>query len=230
MNRIFLLACLLLPCSLALGQTNTPATPALAPSPPPFPGPVPKAPAEPKQNPPALLLSATNHSSAGLSLLPHSDNPLESPRLLGTVSEILHSPLYTTNSPLPTPNSPLSSAPPTLNLLQLDPPKWTLRPLPARPEDALSKPPPLDAGTASLHEMGEVSPGRQAGIDRLVREGLLIPPAPKYDSEIDRTMAAAFRPEIIHLGHAQFTCSLITAIARRNPFCLLDPAPIGISF
>jgi hypothetical protein len=67
-------------------------------------------------------------------------------------------------------------------------------------------------------------------LHRMEQSGLLKPAGPVYDSEFDRAMAAAFRPEIIHVGHVQISCSIITAIARKNPFCLLDQSVLGISF
>jgi hypothetical protein len=75
-----------------------------------------------------------------------------------------------------------------------------------------------------------MDPDRMALVERLRGAGLLEPLVPVYDSEFERVVAQSFRPQIIHIGHAQFTCSVITAIARMNPFCLLDPSPIRISF
>ena len=83
-----------------------------------------------------------------------------------------------------------------------------------------------------------LSVGRETGDDyfhrgqyaRIMEEGLLKSPQPVYGSELERRIVDSFRPEIIHVGHAQISCSLITAIARKNPLCLLSRSFIGISF
>jgi hypothetical protein len=53
---------------------------------------------------------------------------------------------------------------------------------------------------------------------------------PMFDTDIGRKIEAAFRPEIIQVGHVSISGSLITAIARGNPLCLLNPAILNISF
>lgn len=209
MKRILLLACVLLvPCVVATGQTNTLVAPASA-----LPCLALNSPAEPQPATTAISLRASTDSVVGLVLLPHSDQPL------GSVGE-------TPQSPLSTPFSALLS--PADSLLH-SPPEWKWNPLPARTEE-VSFAPTGDVGADSFHSSREESAYRTGLLERLDRAGLLNPPGPKYDSEVDRLMAAAFRPKIIHLGHAQFTCSIITAIARKNPFCLLDPSFIRISF
>ena len=61
-------------------------------------------------------------------------------------------------------------------------------------------------------------------------EGLLNLPGPAYGSDLEPGMAAAFRPEIIRAGHTQIYSSVVTAVARKNPLCLLDPTFLKISF
>jgi hypothetical protein len=39
-----------------------------------------------------------------------------------------------------------------------------------------------------------------------------------------------FEPVVLHFKHVELTCSLITAIKRKNPLCLLNPMVLGISF
>jgi hypothetical protein len=41
---------------------------------------------------------------------------------------------------------------------------------------------------------------------------------------------SVFRPEVISLGKAKFTCTLITAIKRKNPLCLLNPYFLNFSW
>ena len=208
MNRILLLVCgLLSACAPSFGQTNV--LPVAAP---PLPSLALKLSSEPKQSLPAISLSATTNSFVGLSLLPNSDNPLQATNPLANLIE-----------------TPPAFPCPLASPLFPPPPEWPWRPLPVRTDDMPK--PRLDAPDAvSLLSSREMNPDQIALFERIEREGLLKPPEPVYDSEIDRAVAAAFRPEIIHVGHAQFSCSIITAIARKNPFCLLDPSFLGISF
>jgi hypothetical protein len=74
------------------------------------------------------------------------------------------------------------------------------------------------------------NPAEAALFSRIAREGLLQPPAPEYENDFERKMAVGFRPEIIHLGHVTISSPIITAIARRNPLCLLDPIFLQIGF
>jgi hypothetical protein len=61
-------------------------------------------------------------------------------------------------------------------------------------------------------------------VERFAREGTLR--APPAESPLQR----AFEPAVIHLGHAEMTCSVLTAIKRKNPFCLLSPKILRIDF
>ena len=222
LNRIYLLPCILyLPCSLASGQTEIPSAPA-----PLVPSLALDMPSEPKQGQPAVCLSATTNSSFGLSLLPRTDNPLE--------SQIEHEGKEAAEkSPLPLPDKPMKAATPASapGSLLFPRAEWKWVELPVRPEDVVKPPaPPRNAEMVPFQSNREMDPDRMALVERLRGAGLLEPPRPQYDSEFERAVARSFRPEIIHIGHAQFSCSLITAIARKNPFCLLDPSFLGISF
>jgi hypothetical protein len=42
--------------------------------------------------------------------------------------------------------------------------------------------------------------------------------------------AGAFSPKIIRVGHVQIYSSVVTAVARKNPLCLLDDTFLNISF
>jgi len=234
MNRILLLPCILiLPCLIALGQTNSPQSPA------PFVhGLALDLPAKLEQDAPGISLSSTTHSFMGLSLLRHSDNPLEvqiEQEEAGAAEKSLGPHLEKSVEAAPassrvseTPHAAFSSAPDSLPFPH---PDWKWRELPVRPED-VSKPPapPRDTQPAPFQSNREMDTDRMALVDRLRGAGLLEPPHPIYDSELERAVGEAFRPEIIHIGHARFSCSIITAIARKNPFCLLDPSFFGISF
>ena len=41
---------------------------------------------------------------------------------------------------------------------------------------------------------------------------------------------AIFEPESLRLGKVKFSCSIVTAIKRRDPLCLLNPAFLGFSW
>jgi len=71
---------------------------------------------------------------------------------------------------------------------------------------------------------------KSAALNRMDQEGLVKPAEPAYGSDFDRNMAAAFKPEIIQSGRAQIYSSVVTAVARKNPLCALDPTFLTISF
>jgi len=39
-----------------------------------------------------------------------------------------------------------------------------------------------------------------------------------------------FRPEVVHLGKTSVSCSLLTALKRKNPLCLLNPIVFQLSW
>ena len=57
--------------------------------------------------------------------------------------------------------------------------------------------------------------------ERLDRGGYLTRPEPPSDNRLDR-FANAFEPEIIHFRKVSVSCSLITAVKRKNPLCLIN--------
>jgi hypothetical protein len=60
--------------------------------------------------------------------------------------------------------------------------------------------------------------------------GLLKPPAGPHDP-LSRGFDAVFRPEEFHLGRkATVSCSILTAIKRKNPLCLLNPIFLHVSW
>ncbi len=46
----------------------------------------------------------------------------------------------------------------------------------------------------------------------------------------DRCMDAVFEPEVIHLRKIDVSCSLVTAIKRKNPLCLINPIILNVSW
>jgi hypothetical protein len=65
---------------------------------------------------------------------------------------------------------------------------------------------------------------------KLERGGHLARRDPPTDNRFVRAMDAVFTPEVIQVGGAAFAFSPYTAIKRKNPFCLLNPVPIVISW
>jgi hypothetical protein len=56
--------------------------------------------------------------------------------------------------------------------------------------------------------------------------GLIQPPAPLPHDSLSRACEAVFKPEVVHIGQkATFSCSIWTAIKRRDPLCLLNVNP-----
>jgi hypothetical protein len=65
---------------------------------------------------------------------------------------------------------------------------------------------------------------------RLERSGYLTASEPKSANPFVRSMQAVFEPEVVHVGKTAVSFSVVTAIKRKNPFCLLNPIPIYISW
>jgi hypothetical protein len=167
------------------------------------------SPGEPKQDPPAMFLPVPPSWFLGQSHTTHSDQPLVATRPLESVSEAPHAPL------------------PTLSLKpRSDNPSEAPNPL---ENGDVSKPASPGEDAVSFHSGSELSRDRIALFDRLNRDGLVYR-GPKHDSPLDHAMEAISRPEIIRIGHTELSCSLITAIAHKNPLCLLNPFFFNLSF
>lgn len=64
----------------------------------------------------------------------------------------------------------------------------------------------------------------------LLKNGYLQPRPPESDNRLVRFMDNTFRPEVIHFRKVSFSCSIVTAIKRKNPLCLLNPIPLNVSW
>ena len=51
-----------------------------------------------------------------------------------------------------------------------------------------------------------------------------------FSRAFERGVKTVFMPEPIKLGHARLGFSPYTAIKRKNPFCLLNPVPLALSW
>jgi hypothetical protein len=60
---------------------------------------------------------------------------------------------------------------------------------------------------------------------RVIRPGqfYLTEPEPKSENRLVRAAEAIWTPEVIKVGKTSVACSVITAIKRKNPLCLLNP-------
>jgi hypothetical protein len=66
--------------------------------------------------------------------------------------------------------------------------------------------------------------------DRLEKGGHLTRREPRSDNAFVRSMDAVFEPEVIRIGKVSVSCSIITAIKRKNPLCLINPLFLGVSW
>lgn len=55
------------------------------------------------------------------------------------------------------------------------------------------------------------------------RQFILVRAEPGPDSGFARAVEAIFEPEVVHWGKKTVSCSVLTAIKRKNPLCLLNP-------
>lgn len=66
---------------------------------------------------------------------------------------------------------------------------------------------------------------------RLIKEeGYLSRPPPKPDGLISRVVSGIFVPTPIRVGKTTVCCSVVTAIKRKNPLCLLNPMVLNVSW
>ena len=66
--------------------------------------------------------------------------------------------------------------------------------------------------------------------ERLKQSGYLTRPEPPSDNLLMRFADSTFRPEVIKIGKTSMTCSIVTAIKRKNPLCLLNPFVLTLSW
>ena len=59
--------------------------------------------------------------------------------------------------------------------------------------------------------------------ERLERGGYLTRPELPTGNRLERLVVATFVPEVIQWRKVSVSCSIVTAIKRRNPLCLLNP-------
>jgi hypothetical protein len=57
----------------------------------------------------------------------------------------------------------------------------------------------------------------------LLESGLIVRAPAVTESRVVRFIEDGFRPDVIPIGKVKVSCSVITAIKRKNPLCLLNP-------
>ncbi len=79
------------------------------------------------------------------------------------------------------------------------------------------------AGAGPTGYSGSLDPALYRYLDK---SGYLTRPAPPSSNLLVRATDAVFTPETVHLGKTTtFSCSILTAIKRKNPLCLLNTLP-----
>jgi hypothetical protein len=58
----------------------------------------------------------------------------------------------------------------------------------------------------------------------------IIEPVHESDNRISRCLDSVFLPEEVHIGKTTVSCSILTAIKRKNPFCLINPIFLNVSW
>lgn len=58
----------------------------------------------------------------------------------------------------------------------------------------------------------------------------LQPPPQESSGFFERVVVDAFVPTEVHVGETTVSCSVVTAIKRKNPLCLLNPIVLNISW
>jgi hypothetical protein len=119
-------------------------------------------------------------------------------------------------------------------------PHFFLPPVPLRLE---ARPEPSKAApTASVSLTPVVAPSTglelSTAIDdgefhsKVVRRGefYLTRVEPRPDGGIARVLDGIFTPEVVHIGKIPVSGSIVTAIKRKNPLCLLNPIVFQVSW
>lgn len=95
----------------------------------------------------------------------------------------------------------------------------------------------LDPSTASLSTTlrEQLTLNRQSDFDpdlyrHLEQGGFLTRQGSTSGNVLERCLDAVFQPEIIRIGKTSVSCSIITAIKRKNPLCLINPIFFNLSW
>jgi hypothetical protein len=61
-------------------------------------------------------------------------------------------------------------------------------------------------------------------------DSIIIRPAKVPADPVTWVLYSVLRPEELHVGRTTVSCSILTAIKRKNPFCLLNPLFLSVSW
>jgi hypothetical protein len=118
-----------------------------------------------------------------------------------------------------------TNAPATANL---SPPRPALQ-SPAEPKESA---PASSMQASNVAAAGHTALAAESAASAAVTRFEGISPAqtngPIYNIDLER--APSFKPKISHIGRAEFYSSVSTAVARKNPLCLLDPHVLELSW
>jgi hypothetical protein len=100
----------------------------------------------------------------------------------------------------------------------------------AKPEQSIS-PKPISTAPVQMTTVDIVF-GDDDLHSRVVRSDqfYLTRSEPRSDNPMVRVVDGIFTPEVVHIGKIPITCSVITAIKRKNPLCLLNPVVFQASW
>ena len=122
---------------------------------------------------------------------------------------------------------PVSEAKPILPLPEFKP-QSVVQPL----ESQTSQPSSSERPTTLAEELNVSGRFRDFDLqiyDRLEKQGCFTK-VERSDSRIERFVENTFTPEVMRFRKVSVSCSLVTAVKRRNPFCLLNPYVLQLSW
>jgi hypothetical protein len=92
--------------------------------------------------------------------------------------------------------------------------------------------PTVERHTANSWELTLASPPNEFDLRTLRRleDGGFMKRPRKPDDLFSRIATGIFDPEPVRIGKTTVCCSVITAIKRKNPLCLLNPIVLAVSW
>ena len=122
--------------------------------------------------------------------------------------------------------------PPTLGMFVLPPARLRAPPAdPQSPVPTVAAVQPAAPARLGSEKMTLSTGGDDLDLElyhRLEQEGCFARTPP--GNAVERCFASVFQPEVVHLGKTSFSCTVITAIKRKNPLCLLNPMFLNLSW
>jgi hypothetical protein len=106
------------------------------------------------------------------------------------------------------------------------------RPAPKLPAEPKQSAPASSMPAGNNAVMGQMTlaakSAESAAMSRIEGKSLIQPNRPIDDSGLETP--PSFKPKITHIGRAEFYSSVSTAVARKNPLCLLDTTFLRLSW